>query len=859
LQQLNLKNGVEVFLHEDHFTDSVCIQCWVGVGSMMENDAQSGMSHFIEHMLFKGTQNLSVGEFARYIEAYGGSVNAYTTFDRTVYYLNISSRYAQRGVELLADCIFNSAFDAEEIEKEKEVVLEEIKRSLDDPAGIQGKELFASVYQGSTAGRPIIGTSAHVSSFTRDSLLEYFKTWYVSQNLRVVAVGHFDSEEMLAHIEKNFGAAKSVRRPEVALTRGEFPKERLIKLIKGDFEQPRLQIAFPAPVLLHADTVLLDLASFALGSGEMSRYMRKLRDEAGLVSSASAGLYSPLFGGVYILSSYASEEHYVDAAKGLLREAFKMLATEPITEAELQRARINILAETYYQEESLEGLARKYGFGLMTDYKTFYEDVYMKILETATPQQVTEALRRWLSTDSCVFVGVVPNKSKINEADLSKALDQELDALALTLSQTKPLIKAKKAGKQKLAERIQLDCGVELIYRQHKDSKLFNLVFASEGGSRLEEEKNAGIFNSMSAMLAQETENTPYLNFIEKIESHGADLSSFSGKDSLGFSMNCLYQDWHEFIDLTVEALLMPVFKAERWSVEKRQILQSLKAQMDSPSSICVRNFQEAVFTQHPYRFPLIGHEKSVLNFDEKKLLTEYLAYRDKGPWVITGVGSQSAEKVAERLNSRLRDWHPSKTPRTFASKKFAADLPKTVSKTIAKDREQTHLIYGFKGLDWKDADRPALDVLVKILGGQGGRLFIKLRDEQGLAYSVAPLASYGADPWAMGAYIACSPSKVDQALSGLKKEVLAFKTELATDTEVEHAVNYIVGNHELGLQKGSAQAMTMATMELFGTGFDDFKRYTQLIKKVNKEDVHRVARRIFDENHSVTVIVGAG
>ena len=175
------------------------------------------------------------------------------------------------------------------------------------------------------------------------------------------------------------------------------------------------------------------------------------------------------------------------------------------------------------------------------------------------------------------------------------------------------------------------------------------------------------------------------------------------------------------------------------------------------------------------------------------------------------------------------------------------------------KRQEQSHLAIGYPGINWADHDRPALDVLIHILGGHGGRLFRKLRDRDSLAYTVSPMISYGQHPGAVGSYIACAPAKVEKALSSLINEMAAMATDLVTTDELSRARNYIIGSHEIDLQRCDSQAMTMALMELYGIGYDDYRRYGNSIAQVTQKDVHRVASRLLVDSRRSEVVVGSG
>ena len=270
-------------------------------GSIHEEDHEKGMAHVLEHMLFKGSKKYGVGEISSTVEFCGGDMNAYTSFDRTVYFLTISSQYAEKSVDLLSDAVFHSSFDADELSKEKEVIIEEINRSLDNPANSIGRYVFETIYDGTNAADPIIGSKESVLSFDRSDLVNFHKRWYQPSNMKVVVVGDFDPSDMISYVEKYFGAVEDCFEGQIADLKVNKIKEPKIKILREDISQPRLEIAYQVPSLHHFQTVYLDLAAFALGSGEASRYNQILRDEKGIVSAAGASLYSPNFGGIYSL------------------------------------------------------------------------------------------------------------------------------------------------------------------------------------------------------------------------------------------------------------------------------------------------------------------------------------------------------------------------------------------------------------------------------------------------------------------------------------------------------------------------------------------------------------------------------
>src|SRR6478609_36225 len=201
-----LDNGLTVVLQENHAAKVVAFQAWVAVGSADEPADLAGIAHVFEHMLFKGTARRGVGQIAQEVEAAGGEINAWTSFDQTVYHLVMASRFFDTGLDILADALQNSSFDPQELERELKVVLEEVKQGEDNPARVATQTLFGTSYLKHPYRLPVIGYTKTVKSFTRERLLDFFHRWYVANNVTLVVVGDFDPQKAKKKIAEAFGA-----------------------------------------------------------------------------------------------------------------------------------------------------------------------------------------------------------------------------------------------------------------------------------------------------------------------------------------------------------------------------------------------------------------------------------------------------------------------------------------------------------------------------------------------------------------------------------------------------------------------------------------------------------------------------
>lgn len=863
LSYQTLSNGIEVAIKENHFSRTVALQLWVSVGSIHEAPEERGMAHFLEHMLFKGTSHRASDEIAAAVESAGGEVNAYTTFDHTVLHLTLPSGAINLGLEILADIAFGSVIDVDEFEREREVIVEEIRRGLDNPGARIGQKVFELAYEGTEAGRPIIGSIDSVRAITRTQLLSFYRKWYRPDNMTLVIVGDIDKESTYQSVNQFFG---SVSRPTLDLPQlqGSVAQKTRIKsgprasIIKGDWQKPRIELVFHAPDLEHPDTAALDLAAFALGSGELSRLSRRARDRDAVATAVSASVYAPKFGGIFEISAFAAHESVLDCLRSLAREVARLSIVEPVSSDELSRARANLKADRIFRDETVDGQARNLGFGLRTTYKLIYDDIYTAQINSLPEVQISQAIERWLKPSEAMIVALLPNDTTLTENDLLKAyLDEISDE---NQSSKEATTTATHKSLQKPADLagsvVNLRAGVRLVYRVNPDARLFTLTAATEGGLRSESASDAGASHMIAAMLAAASDRRGFEEFIGNVEARGASIEGFSGKDSFGFHLQCLPEHAEAMIELLAESMLEPVFPDQQWQAVRRDLMQSLATQDDSPAGICMRKFQELAFGTHPYRYPLYGHKESVASFEREKLLQRYGQFRDAGPWTFAVTGPVQEDRFIKLWEKAFANFHPNATTRQFSSEKFLGGGKAGVER-IGKDREQTHIVLGFPGITWGDSDRASLDVLMHVLGGHGGRLFRRLRDQESLAYTVSPLVSYGKHPGVVGSYIACAPFKEDQAVKGLRSEMMGLVEKMPGRLEVERARNYIVGSHEMSLQRSDAQTSTMALMDIYGYGFDDFLSYPGRVAEVTPQAVHSVAERLFNESSAMLVVVG--
>lgn len=856
-----LSNGLECVIQSRSGANVVSIQCIVWAGSLDERKYERGVAHFLEHMLFKGTEKRGVGEIASLVEGAGGDINAYTTFDKTVFYLTLPAARAELGFDILSDAIFHSSFDNEEFLREREVILEEIKRGNDDPGAQMGRKIFSTIYEGSEAGRPVIGFSEEVKNFSRDTLVNFWKRWYTPANMSLVVVGNISEDLANAHAEKFFGSEKCKLPQDEQWGPGRHRTIRRVRhegvravVITGDFEQTRMDVAIGAPTIDSPDCPLMDVSSYVLGGSDVSRLQRRLKEKEGIVNAIGASAYTPVFEGIFEVSAALEPANFNSAAFSIARELAAIVGPEPPTRQEVERARAASRIGKIHREETVDGVARALVSGLSTPMKDKFEEIYDRLLNECDIEELPHAMHRDWDLDSALIVVLCDKKHAPQEDLLVQQFQRGLSA-----GRSAGVIKAKET-KSKLGvsiHRFDVGSGVPVIYRHIDGAKMFSVAAATEGGLRGEDIANAGTFHAVATLLGLATKSKPYDAFSGRLEDLGAVLGGFSGKDSVGFEMHCTEDQVEEMIPSLAEAMLQPMFPSEQWDSYCRETLESLKLQQDSPSWICMRRLHQEVYGKHPYALPITGIERSVKEFTAQKLQKLFEEWRDGGPWVFAIAGGAPIDQVQKWMSREFANLTPKKIKRKFSAA-LSEDLRVLgVPEKPRRQQEQAHLALGGPGPKWGDPLRTAIDILTNIMGGHGGRLFSSLREKESLAYSVSPLHSQGALGGLIGAYIATSLDKTDQALDGLARELRKISTEGPTDEEISRAKAYILGSHEIGLQRTSSQSMTMALMELYGVGWDDFLKYPEAVERTNMSTIRQAAAEYFDPKKMKKVLVG--
>jgi zinc protease len=842
-----LKNGLEVLVVEDHSAPVVALMVWVRVGSADERPDQAGMAHVFEHMLFKGTERRGVGEIASTVEASGGNINAFTSFDMTAYYITMASRDVSTGIDVLADAIQHSSFDPVELKREVQVVIEELRRSNDSPGRALSEEIFDLAYAAHPYRLPVIGTEESVLSFTRESLLEFFDHWYVPNNMTFVVVGDVNPDATIAQISEAFADAKpdwDLEHPRPTEPR---KTEARARVQASEFEQTLLGLAYPITAFREADTPYVDLLSGILGGGEASRLYRSVKDRQRLVHSISTGAYTPLDPGLFFIDVQLEPDKIRETVFAISREVAQLRELGP-SEAELERARTNLLASEVHERETMQGQARKIG-----SYETIgggieRERAYLETVRRATVDDVQRMAQTYLDPEGASVVAVLEKGASeaVSEAGL-------LDALRSGAAAREEEFAGREIHPGIFSYR--LGNGLRVIVKPVHSIPLVSMRLSMLGGQLAETSEAEGLSSFLAEMLERGTEQRSAAQLATEIEDIAGGLAGFAGRNSFGVHASFLKETLDTGLDLVADVMLHPAFDADEISKLRVEREAAIRRREDNLSSKAFELLHKGLYADHPYSFQTLGTQASLARFDREMLRGYWDTYAHPSNAVLGIVGDVDPDGIVEAIASHLGDWTgPGQV--SLPERAALPTLDGIEEVSVTKDRNQVHVVLGFPGLRIDDPDGPALDVLTQVLSGQGGRLFLELRDKQSLAYSVTAFSIEALDPGLFGVYIASAPEKLEQARAGLRRQLEILLEGSISESELDRARNYLIGSHAVSLQRFGGQASLLSLDELYGLGATHHLDYAKRIEAVGLDDVMRVARRIIDFEHAVYATV---
>jgi zinc protease len=489
-----------------------------------------------------------------------------------------------------------------------------------------------------------------------------------------------------------------------------------------------------------------------------------------------------------------------------------------------------------------------------------FEKSYLQRIASVTTEDMRAAAARFFDPKRLHLAAMLPeSRTLATPRDRASAAQKMLAQVeeGMNRGATKATSAKSRAASNKIIRR-RLDNGMEVIIKRDPSVPLVAARAVWSGGQLRESEARSGISELMASVITRGCGQRSAEEIIEEVDASASTLAGFAGRNSFGIRAEWLAKDWQRGFDILADCLLSPRFEAAEVERAKRRQMARLASQVDSPSHRTFRLLHETLFRKHPYRRNALGTPNTLRGLDAEALKKHYRRHYGVSGLSLAIVGDIDPDALWTRIQSRFAGAKATNRPeRKILQENFDGRSEKSRQVFATMDREQSHLAIAFPGIAINDSDRFAVEVLTTILGGQGGRLFVKLRDEQSLAYQIGAFSIEGMDPGYVAIYLSCAPEKVDQAVAALKEQIRAITSLGVSAEELARSQRYLIGTHEISLQRRASVASAMAFHQAYGLAFDDHLHYPKHIQKVKASDVKAVAQRIFDWSKAVTVTVG--
>src|SRR6266403_475881 len=828
-QKWILPNGLTIIVQEDHSAPVASVQAWCSTGSVDEDQhLGAGLSHILEPMLFKGTKTRSANQIAQSIQTVGGYINAYTPFDRTVFWIDVPKDGVGTALAILADAMMNSTVPPQEYQKEQEVIRREFAMGMDDPDRVAGLLLFATAYQQHPYRFPVIGEIEIYNQLTQEQVMQYYKTRYVPNNLTFVVVGDVDAEKVRQQIAGLFKAY-----PEKSLKPVFIPAEPLQlgrREVHKEFatELTHLSLAWHIPEVTNPDVPALDLLSTILGDGRSSRLYRRVREEAGLAFGISAFSYTPGDPGLFGIDATVDPKKR-EAAEQLALRIVDEVKQSGVTAEELEKARKITLSHHLGALTTMRGQASDIGSNWLLTRDLNFSRHYLDAVQKVTLDDIKRVAANYLTENNLTVVSLNPKGSLTGKAEAEKPVA---------------------AGE---IQKFDLSNGLRLVVREDPRLPLVGMGAVFRGGLLAETPQTNGITRLMAKTMLKGTKTRTAEQIANEIEAVGGSISSDAGNNSFSVSVDVMKADVKLGVDLLSDVLLNATFPEKAIAREKEIQIAGIQQEEEQLTSVARNIMRQALFPQHPYALRSNGSAESVQRLTQKELLDFRDRYVAAKNGVIFVFGDVKAAEVKQLVEEALAKMKPGALALTDAKPSTPLGKPETVESR--KDKAQGVLMVGFRGASLLSPDRYALELIDEASSDLGSRFFIRIRDP-GWAYYVGASQMQGLVPGLFAFYLGTDPQKIEGVKAALLDEIHKLANEGLTPEELARSKQKLIGLQEIANQSNDAFGYHCALDELYGLGFDYYKQLEHDVNGVMLENIKQVAAKYFRDQPYVLATV---
>jgi zinc protease len=797
VQRWVLPNGLVGLAKEDRAAGLVSAQVWIRSGSIHEGQwLGTGLSHYLEHMVFKGTARRGPLQISAEVQAAGGTINAYTSFDRTVYYIDGPVESVSLFLDVLADMVFAPLLDAAEAAKERDVILREIDMGRDDPHHRVMEGLFSLAFRQHPYRYPVIGVRPLFESLTHEDLVAYHTARYVPNNAAVVLGGALSEGESRALVEKYFGALPPRRLPTPHIVAEPSQLAARRQTEQGDVNVVRGVAAYRVPHLAHPDAPALDLLALALGGGQASILWQKLREEKKLVHHISAGNWNPGDVGLCWIS-YICDPGKRGEVEAALAHELARLAQKGVAEEMVARARRQILVSEVDSRSTVSGQASRLGHGEVVLGDLDYPRVYFQRLAKVRARDLAAVAARYLCAEQSSGI----------------ALEPEIKPAAPNIA-----VKAS-GGNWPDFEEVRFKNGARLLLQPGGALPKVHVRAALQGGPCYEHREKRGVTNLLATLLTRDAGGRSALAVAKEIENAGAVWHEHAGNNSLTLAFEALAGDLPLGARVLKAGLWKPDFAERTFNIERESQLAELREEDDEIVDYGMRALRKKFFHKHPLAVSSLGTVETVqeLTVSDVRQHHRTLAV---GANLIVAVAGQFERAQALDLLGPVLEAAPAGAFAVRQPEHRGAAKPAAFAEKL--DREQTVVFDAYPDAGVTADDFITGEVVDELLSGMSSRLFVRVREELGLAYYVGAARVTGVRTGMFYLYSGTQLATSTAVLAEFDAEVARLRSGAIEEAELGRVRARLKAHLRVGRQSPSHRAQQAALNALYHLPVND-------------------------------------
>jgi len=830
-----LPNGLTLLIKPDHRSPVASVQLWVKTGSIHEDAALgSGLSHYLEHMLFKGTRAPrphTARQISEQVQAHGGSINAYTTFDRTVYYIDLPSQHASLAIDILASMALRPTLDKAEAEKERDVILREIAMGEDDPDQRLAQALFATAFRQHPYAHPIIGHRELFERVTHEELVRYHRARYIPANMVLIVTGDVSPDQIAQEAEAHF--ATTPRLPLPPLYIPDEPAQLAPRTWEqtADVELTRAGIAWAIPGLTHPDTPALNLLALLLGGGDSSLLWQTIREKKSLVHAIDATSWAPGSNGLFYIA-YTCDAAKRDAATAAIHAELDRVKKTGFRPAQLRKAIRQLVVGEINTRKTVSGQASRLGAAEVVIGDLHFAQSYFERLAALRPADIQSALQRYLIPQASSTVSLNPKPK-----DAEPALPQSKKTRA----------KSPQPLPAPAFTEHTLPNGARLLLRPDSSLPNVHLRLCGLGGGTYEPADRRGATSLLATLLTKDTQRNTAAQVAQKIEEVGGSFYPMSGNNAFGLALEVLPSDLPLAHELLADSVLRPTFRKATLEQERAAQLAALQDDNDNPVSYGLRQLRRHFFGSHPLAIGPNGSEATLPKITARDLSALHAQLLAPQNLVFVAAGDFDVKKMTASAAKLLKGL-PQATAHTApkrASSQPTARAIATNTGAFAETRpgQQAVLFEAYPAPSIRDDAFFVSEVLDELFSGMSSRLFERVRETLALAYYVRSSRIIGTDTSLFYFYAGTEPGKETAVLGEIEAEIARVARGGVTQSELARCKTRLKAGHQMGLQTNSQRALQAALNTLYGRPADDSADYAQRIDAVTRADLATFAK----------------